>query len=413
MSDMLYSEPYKSCSMMGALRIAANFDKTVCIINGPAGCAFFCRNTILQINGYLHPLAKNIKVNIYTVDFNEKDVIFGAKDKLVKAILQIFDLMHPEMIFIFNCCVSEVIGEDLDEVVFEAEQKIDAMLIPVRTAGFKGDHKFGMRLMNEIIFDKLIRDNHIEKKSFSVNILGETDVYYSTTRELSTLLKEANIEIICRIPGRSNLEQIRKSVNARLNIVICGSASYVLAEKYRIKFDIPYIHGNRFYSISESYKAYCEIYNFFGISTKKITEMRDKALEELRTIKEKLQDKKVFIIAGARRAVGYAEVFRELGMEVSYIFSETSPGYTERGTFDGLAKEVVCDEWDADLREKIINQKPHLVISTIPEVTLPIRTVSRVVDDFSGFEGTIRMAKYVNEMLENRKGTLYWQTVEN
>lgn len=413
MDNILYSEPYKSCSMMGALRIAANFKKSVCVINGPAGCAFFCRNTVLQINGYLHPAVGHIKVNIYNIDFNEHDVIFGAKDKLIQAVLQIDKNIKPEMVFIFNCCVSEVIGEDLNEVVMELESKVNAVILPVKTAGFKGDHRFGMRLMNQAIFDRLVNNNAINQITNSVNILGETDILYSTSRELTNILAEGKIEILCRIPGRVTLNEIKNSMNAQLNIVICGSASAVLAENYKNIYGIPYINGSKFYSISKSYEAYCEIYRFFDVPIDSISKKRDSALKELENYKMALAGKTVFIIAGARRAIGYAEVFNELGMKVSYIFSESNLGYTEKEDFEELAEEVVCDEWDINIREKIIKQKPDLVISTIPEITLPIRTISKVVDDFSGFEGTIRMAKYVKYILDNKKSTVYWQTVEN
>lgn len=412
MGKTIYSEPYKSCSMMGALRIAANFEKTVCVINGPAGCAFFCRNTVLQINGYLHPLASSVKTNIYNIDFDEKDVIFGARDKLVKAVIQIEEELKPEMIFIFNCCVSEVIGEDLDEVVYELSNKINALIIPVKTAGFKGDHKLGMRMMNEILFDRLLNNLKRETVKRSVNILGETDVFYSTTKELRKILKEGNINILCQIPGRVDHEHIQNSINAELNIVICGSASAVLAAKYEQNYGIPFIHGSGLYSIERTFETYCKIYNFFKVPTESIKVKRNAALAELGKYKKQLVGKTVFIIAGARRAIGYAQIFKELGMKVEYIFSESSPGYTEKEDFFKYTDDVTCDDWDINIREKIRKEQPSLVISTIPEITMPIRTVSRLIDDFSGFEGTIDMAKYVGNLLDNKRGTVYWQTLE-
>ena len=135
-------------------------------------------------------------------------------------------------------------------------------------------------------------------------------------------------------------------------------------------------------------------------------------MAELGKYKKQLVGKTVFIIAGARRAIGYAQIFKELGMKVEYIFSESSPGYTEKEDFFKYTDDVTCDDWDINIREKIRKEQPSLVISTIPEITMPIRTVSRLIDDFSGFEGTIDMAKYVGNLLDNKRGTVYWQTLE-
>lgn len=413
MEKLLYSEPYKSCAMMGALRIAANFENSICIINGPSGCSFFCRNTVLQINGYIHPIIKSKNLEIYTTAFDENDVIFGANKKLVKIINQIYDKKHPEMIFIFNCCVSEVIGEDLDEVKFNLEKEIDSIIVPVKSAGFKGDHRFGMKMMNEMIFEKLIKGNIRKKIECSVNILGEMDVNYSTTKELTRILKEGGITILSRILGRVGITEINQSVNADLNIVICGSAAMELARRYNAEFQIPYIKGSRLYSIDKTFEAYKEIYEYFDLPIDNLIIHKNKAMELIENFKEKLQNKKVFIIAGARRAIGYAEVLKELEVEITYIFSESNESYIEKADFENLAEEVMCDEWDLELRKKIETKKPDLVISTIPELTMPIRTVSRVIDDFSGFEGTVRMAKYIVEILEKKRGTVYWQTIEN
>lgn len=412
MENITYSEPYKSCSMMGALRIAVNFENTVCIINGPAGCSFFCRNTILQINGYMHPLIKSKEINIYTTNFDENDVIFGANKKLIKIIEQIYIKKHPKMIFIFNCCVSEVIGEDLNEIEYELKDKIDSVIIPVRSAGFKGDHRVGMKMMNKLLFDKLVKTQIRNPIDFSVNILGEMDVNYSTTKELTNILEDGGISIACRIPGREGIERIKNSVNAALNIIICGSASFVLAEKYKETYGIPYIKGNKLYSIAGTFEVYKEIYGFFNLPIEALIMKRNKALKDIEEYRKKVVGKKVFIIAGARRAMGYALALKEIGMEVNYIFSESVAEYTERNAFEELANEVVCDEWDDNIRKKIEEQNPSLVISTIPELTLPIRTISRVIDDFAGFEGTVKMAKYVTDILENKKRTVYWQALD-
>ena len=49
---MNYEEPFRSCYLFGALRYLANLKDTVCLIHGPTGCSFFCRNSVMILNGY-------------------------------------------------------------------------------------------------------------------------------------------------------------------------------------------------------------------------------------------------------------------------------------------------------------------------------------------------------------------------
>lgn len=410
---MNYSEPFKSCYMMGALRLAANFKNTVCLINGPTGCAFFVRNTVLILNGYVHPVGKTSMPTILTTNYNEDDVIFGGIKKLANAINEINRDYSPEMIFVFNCCVSEVIGEDLEDAIINLDEDIQKKVIPVRSAGFKGDHRVGMKQMNEIIFDYFIKSLEPCTRPGTVNILGDTSIHHSSIQELLNVLKKAEVEVVASIPGHIDREAIENSVNASLNIIICGSASKILAAKYKENKKIPfYGNANSFFSVEESYKSYKDILKILGKDSGFIDEMYEQTKLRNADIKKKLSGRSVFIIAGARRAVGYANVLKELGMKIDFIFSESSSEYTTKADYEALADSVMCDEWENSLRNRIINEKPDLVISTIPEITAPIKSVARTVDDFMGFEGSTKMGEYVCKILEGVAFPAYWQTTE-
>lgn len=139
----MYSNiPFKSCSLFGSLRYLSNLKNVVCLIHGPSGCSFFNRGAMISLNGYYCSKQKVPIPKIYCTDFNENDTIFGGIEKLNKAVDEIVDKLSPEAIFILNCCVSEVIGENIDDVAANSSIKHGINIIPVHSAGFKGDHKY-------------------------------------------------------------------------------------------------------------------------------------------------------------------------------------------------------------------------------------------------------------------------------
>ena len=229
---MRYFEAYQSCSLFGALRYFANIKDTVSIINGPMGCAFYARNAVINLNGYFESLHKVDIPKIFTLDYSESDVIFGNSDRIIDAIKDIKVKYCPKAIFLFNCCVSEIVGSDIDEI---ADSFDDVVVIPIHTAGFKGDHKYGMKMASQIICDHLMPKIKTQTNNSMVNILGEFDYFNRSTQELTDRLNKIGITRINYIPGKSTLKEIQESASATLNIITCQNASRHLAELMKDK----------------------------------------------------------------------------------------------------------------------------------------------------------------------------------
>ncbi|WP_081579851.1 nitrogenase component 1 [Methanomassiliicoccus luminyensis] len=396
----MYCEPFKSCYLFGSLRIVSNFKNCVYLINGPSGCAFFCRNSVLLLNGYTHmPYSVNLP-RIFTTNLTDKDVVFGSTDRLEEDVLEIDVKYNPDAIFIFNCCVSEIIGMYIEDLEKKLEKITKAKIIAVPSAGFKGDHKIGMKVANKKIFEKVVKRPTM-KVPYSVNILGDADRFGHTTKELRSFLDENNISIITSIPGDVDMKSVSESSEASLNIIVCGTAGYGMAKLYLEEYGVPFVGGqSSVFGINHTFELYKAILDHFGKSLDDLEQRRQTAFDNIRRFRTELSDKKAFIIAGARRSFGYAALLKELGMSVEYIFTESNDCVLrEEDALRMISKQIIYDEWDEELRNRIRMKRPDLVLSTLPELIIPEKYVSRTLDDFAGFSGAERFAQYIYDTI--------------
>lgn len=387
--------PFRSCSLFGALRYFCNISNSVILIHGPSGCSFFNRNAMIRLNGYYS--AKHVVPvpHIYCTDFDENDVIFGGTEKVKNALSEIIEKLSPEVVFVMNCCVSEIIGEDIDNIAVEFTRRYGIRVIPVHSAGFKGDHKYGMKMASEILFREFI-DNENPRRSMCVNILGDLDYFNHTSQELIRVLNEAGVASIHLVPGNCSINELQHVSEASLNIITCGNASRHLAQLFYERFQIPFIGDNAsLFGIENTYNTYCKIFDTLNLDKAMLDKKRQCAQERLQQYLPFFKGKSAVIVSGTRRALGYAEIFKNLGIEIKLIFSEFDPVYTDQKDFMKYSQNVFLNYYPNDMIRKIEDMNPNFIFSTLSELVAPYKYIARTDDDFAGFDGVERMAKHL------------------
>ena len=74
-----------------------------------------------------------------TTDLSETDVVMGRGEKrLFHAIKQAIDSYAPAAVFVYNTCVTALIGDDVDAVCKAATERWGTPVVPVDAAGFYG-----------------------------------------------------------------------------------------------------------------------------------------------------------------------------------------------------------------------------------------------------------------------------------
>lgn len=400
-----YSEGYKSCSLFGAMRYFSGVKDSVCLIHGPQGCAFYNRNAVYHLNGY-NRSGKFIP-RIFTTSFSEDDVIFGGMETLLSAIDEIVVDYSPKCIFLFNCCVTEVIGEDIDGIAKKQELKYGIRIIVLHSAGFKGDHKDGFLMACDTMFREFCTTPHTTIMD-SVNILGEFNADQETSKELRNYLGQAGIRILTCIPSVCTIDELNQSTSAMLNIVYCGNAARRLALHFENIHGIPFVGTwGEMYGSRASKAFYDTIFNFF----EKPTDVYEDDYRQLcQYIKEKrtiFDGKKAIIVSGMKRALGYGSILRELGIDVRYIYSEFECSMDLTDEFAQLADDVDCNLAPEAIRKRIDQEKPDFLFSTLTELVAPYPFVAILEKDYEGFSGMRRMIGVLEDVLIKGKNSVY------
>ena len=59
----------------------------------------------------------------FTTDINELDVIYGGEKRLFKSVREIIEKYDPPAVFVYQTCVTELIGDDIEAVCKRASEK--------------------------------------------------------------------------------------------------------------------------------------------------------------------------------------------------------------------------------------------------------------------------------------------------
>jgi len=108
-----------------------------------------------------------------TSSFTEGASVFGGQANLVEAINNIFAIYGPEIVAVHTTCLSEVIGDDLGQIINKAlaDGKIPQgkRVIHTNTPSFKGSHVTGFANMTQSMVQYLSESTG--KKTGAINII--------------------------------------------------------------------------------------------------------------------------------------------------------------------------------------------------------------------------------------------------
>src|SRR5574343_964271 len=185
-----------------------------------------------------------------TTDINELDVIYGAEKRLFKSIREICERHDPPAIFVYQTCVTGLIGDDIEAVCKRASEKFGKPVIPVNAPGFAGPKNLGNKLGAEALLDHVIGTGEPATTTpYDINIIGE----YNLSGELwqvKPLLDALGVRILSCIAGDGRYHEIATAHRARANMMVCSTSMINVATRMQDRYGIPYFEGS-FYGISD------------------------------------------------------------------------------------------------------------------------------------------------------------------
>ncbi|MQL52906.1 nitrogenase [Desulfofundulus thermobenzoicus] len=389
----------RACALYGARWMLAAVKDVIHLVHGPVGCA------------YNAGTVRRKSYSIATTCLEERDIIFGGREKLRRTITEAVHL-HPEAegVLVYVTCAAGLIGEDVEAICREASSTLGRPVAPVLCPGFcgvgQGDgHDAAAEALLEHFIDRGEPGPVLEN---SVNILGEFDVQ-GDLKEIEKLLAHLGLNIVCAVSGRATVENMSRARRAALNIVHCRRTGQAMADVMEKRYGIPQMKVS-FFGLEETARALKAVGRFFhrdGVERwvqDRVVAARRQAAPYL----HRLAGKRVAVFFGASRMGSMAKAFRELGMELIMAGSQFGcrEDYREAGRCLDEGTLLLDDANERELTEFLRRRRPHLLVGGTREKFLahklgvPFLVFPQETSPYAGFNGFVNLAREVAVLLD-------------
>lgn len=307
------------------------------IVHGPIGCSYYAWNTRRNMFRSRED-GQNYLNYCFSTDMQDSDVIFGGEKKLRQAIQEAYDIFKPKAISVHATCPVGLIGDDIQAVARDMTQKTGTLVIAFNCEGYKGvSQSGGHHIANNKLFEQVVgKDDskHVEEK-FVVNILGEYNIG-GDAWEIERVFAKCGIRILSTFSGDGSIDEMRRSHQANLNLVMCHRSINYMAEMMETAFGIPWIKVN-FIGVRGMVKSLRKVAKYFDDPEldRKVEEViaeEESQAEQLISVhRDRLKGKTAMLFVGGSRAHHYQELFGDLGMETTVAGFE----FAHRDDYEG------------------------------------------------------------------------------
>ncbi|WP_432738259.1 nitrogenase molybdenum-iron protein subunit beta [Maridesulfovibrio sp. FT414] len=139
----LVINPAKTCQPIGAMYAALGIKGCLPHSHGSQGCCAYHRSALTR--HYKEP------VSAATSSFTEGASVFGGQANLLQAMDNIFTVYEPEIIAVHTTCLSETIGDDLNQIINKGHKEgkipVGKTVIGAPTPSYVGSHVTGFSNM--------------------------------------------------------------------------------------------------------------------------------------------------------------------------------------------------------------------------------------------------------------------------
>jgi len=340
--------PAKTCQPIGAMYAALGIHGCLPHSHGSQGCCSYHRSTLTR--HYKEP------VMAATSSFTEGASVFGGQANLLAAIETIFSVYEPDIIAVHSTCLSETIGDDLQQITKKAKDdgKIPEgkYVIYASTPSFVGSHVTGYANMVTGIAEQFARSTGEKKEQINI-IAGWMEP--SDMREIKKLSKELGVKIVL-FPdtsdvldapqtgkhefypkGGTTVEELKSigdsTASLALGCISAEPAAIALEKKCKVPFetvDMPI-------GLSATDRFIMSLSKAAGVEVpEEITAERGRLIDVMTDMEQYFYGKKVALFGDPDQLIPLTEFLLDLNMKPIHIVSGT-PGQR----FEKRMKEIL------------------------------------------------------------------------
>lgn len=234
--------PRYSCALGGALPFVGAIARAVPIIHAGPGCGmqvFNGQNYVAGYQGYGYAGGASVpSTNTY-----EREAVFGGEARLRQVIGSTLEIMDADLFVLVTGCTAEIIGDDIGAVVAEFADSA----VPIafaETGGFKGNTYYGYDAVLDALARQIV-DPPLRPGSRTVNLFGvvpSQDLFWQgNLEEVARLLRGIGLQVNTFLTHGQGLQELRRSSEAALNIVLSPYLAQAALNTYRERFGTPWL----------------------------------------------------------------------------------------------------------------------------------------------------------------------------
>jgi nitrogenase molybdenum-iron protein alpha chain len=387
---------------------------SVLIIHAPVGCAasmpsmsgFNRGGRILRGQPPRYP-------KWISTDLREAEVIHGGEEKLRRAIIEAERRYKPKLISVFTSCVSGIIADDVDAVAKELQEEIEARIIPVHCEGFKSRiWATGYDACFHALLKHIIKPPR-ETRGDLVNVINPVTMGRKDEIEVERLFSHLGLKANFA-PAFASIEQIEMMSEAAASTSTCPTFSEYITKMLKAEYGIPYTQNTMPIGIEKTDQWLLEIAELTGRARQAeafIEAEHERIKPQLERIRSMLEGKTAFISAGQYKAVAFASLARDLGLEVIGLTAYHYDEVIQRDMQD-LAEEKNLKVHVANLQSfeqanLLKREKPDLFIGHLGcsgwalKLGIPTTAIFDYSVDHIGYNGVLEYGNKVIRALQN------------
>jgi nitrogenase molybdenum-iron protein beta chain len=368
-----------------------------------------------------------------TSSFTEGASVFGGQANLVEAVGNIFSIYNPDIIAVHTTCLSEVIGDDLPQIINKAnaDGKIPKgkHVIYTNTPSFKGSHITGFanmtqsmvqhfaeksaRLAQVNILPGFVEPSDMSEMKRIAALMGIKTVLFPDTSGVVNSVYDGKFRMYPN--GGTRMEKIVSAGASAFTVALGRLASLPAARLLDTKCGVSYEETDLPIGLRATDAFVDALRRGAGVGVpEELMVERGQLLDVMTDMHQYFYHKKVALVGDPDHLVALAQFLTDIDMKIPCVVSGTPTGAKYERRLREIAGEdaVIKTGLGADMfsfHQAVKNEKPDLILGNsyvkyiardedIPMVRVGFPIYDRVGHQYfpiTGYQGALRLLEKI------------------